>query len=190
MSITAIVNIYKRIHILDEQILAIKNQSIKAECIFIWNNGNNSVDLTKYKNDPIIRVFDNNFNYGVWSRFLIGFMAPSEYICIFDDDTIPGCRWFENCMLNMNKKQALYGTIGVIFDFLETYQPLKRYGWDQRYLSCEEQKNVDIVGHSWFFKKEWLRYFVMDEPKVYSQFTNGEDVHFSFMLQSFECNHF
>jgi hypothetical protein len=44
---------------------------------------------------------------------------------------------------------------------------------------------VDIVGHSWFFEKDWLKYFVREEPQVYDKISNGEDVHFSFMLQKY-----
>ena len=180
--ITAIINVYKRPHTIDAQLEAIKAQTIPPQCIFIWNNGNREVDLSKYKDMPNVRVFDNNFNYGVWSRFLIGFLAPTKYICIFDDDTLPGTRWFENCLSSMAKQKALYGTIGVIFKELDRYIHLKRYGWDG---PCDSSTPVDIVGHSWFFQKEWLSYFVREEPQVYQKISNGEDVHFSFMLQKY-----
>jgi hypothetical protein len=182
-NITAIVNIYKRPHVLDEQIQAILAQTIKPECIFIWNNGNSEINLDKYKNMENIRVFDNNYNYGVWSRFLIGFLAPTDYICIFDDDTIPGNRWFENCLQSMSQKEALYGTIGVIFDNTpDKYVVYWRHGWDG---PEDITKAVDIVGHSWFFKREWLKYFVKEDPQVYSKKRNGEDMHFSFMMQKY-----
>jgi hypothetical protein len=181
-NITAIVNVFKRPHTLDIQIEAIRAQTVPPACIFIWNNGNKEVDLTKYKSMPDVRVFDNNFNYGVWSRFLIGLLAPTEYICVFDDDTVPGTRWFENCLSAMKQQTALYGTIGVIFQELDRYISWKRYGWDG---PCDRSMPVDIVGHSWFFKKEWLSYFVREEPQVYSKISNGEDMHFSFMLQKY-----
>ena len=180
--VTAIINVYKRPHTIDSQLEAIKAQTIPPQCIFIWNNGNREVDLSKYKDMPNVRVFDNNFNYGVWSRFLIGFLAPTKYICIFDDDTLPGTRWFENCLSSMAKQKALYGTIGVIFKEKDRYIHLKRYGWDG---PCDSSTPVDIVGHSWFFQKEWLSYFVREEPQVYQKISNGEDVHFSFMLQKY-----
>jgi len=181
-NITAIINIYKRPHTIDIQLDAIRSQTIPPSCIFIWNNGNKT-DLTKYKNMKDVRVFDNNFNFGVWSRFLIGFLAPTEYVCIFDDDTVPGVRWFENCLASMKKRTALYGTIGVIFKDLDRYIHLKRYGWDG---PCESSTPVDIVGHSWFFRKEWLNYFVREEPQVYNKISNGEDIHFSFMFDILE----
>lgn len=181
-NITAIVNIYKRPEWLDEQITAIMNQTIPPTQIFIWNNGNKHVDLSKYKEGPNIKVFDNNSNYGVWSRFLIATLAPTEYVCIFDDDTIPQPRWFENCYTQMQRREALYGTIGVIFDSHDRYEVMKRYGWDG---ACETSKPVDIVGHSWFFKRDWISYFMREQPKVYSHISNGEDVHFSHMLQKY-----
>lgn len=181
MDITAIVNVYKRPHTLETQIQAILAQTIKPACIFIWNNGN-PIDLSKYKEYPEIRIFDSSHNFGVWSRFLIGFLAPTKYICIFDDDTIPGNRWFENCIQTMNTREALLGTIGVIFENDQKYTHLKRYGWDG---PSTEKTPVDIVGHSWFFKKEWLSYFVRESPQVHERISSGEDIHFAFMLQKY-----
>ena len=44
---------------------------------------------------------------------------------------------------------------------------------------------VDIVGHSWFFKKDWLAYFVREPPQVHERISSGEDMHFAFMLQKY-----
>jgi hypothetical protein len=185
-NITAIVNIFRRPHVLDNQIEAIKNQSIPPKSIIIWNNGNQSVDLTKYKNDKYFKVFDCNYNSGVWSRFLISQLADTEYVCIFDDDTIPGHNWFKNCIDCMNKKEALYGTIGVIFKNTNKYDVFRRYGWDATNNgNNSESKPVDIVGHSWFFKKKWISYFTRDSPMVNEFFCVGEDIHFAHMLQKY-----
>lgn len=179
--ITAIVNVYKRPHTLDKQLTAIFNQSVPPTNVFIWNQGN-PIDLTKYKLDPRIRVFDNSHNFGVWSRFLIGFLASTQYVCVFDDDTIPGQRWFENCLNTMEEEEALLGTIGVIFENDRVYTHLKRYGWDG---NSDVKKAVDIVGHSWFFKKDWLSYFVREPPQVHERISSGEDIHFACMLQKY-----
>lgn len=185
-NITAVINIFRRGHVLEEQINAIKSQSIPPKSIIIWNNGNNSVDLTKYKDDPFFKVFDCNYNTGVWPRFIISLLADTEYICIFDDDTIPGSNWFLNCYTCMKNKEALYGTIGVIFKDSHKYEVYKRYGWDAaNYGNNVVPKPVDIVGHSWFFKKEWLTYFLRETPKVNEYFCVGEDINLSFMLQKY-----
>ena len=186
MSITAIINIFKREYSLDQQISAIKEQSIPPKSIIIWNNGNKKIDLNKYKNDSFFKVFDCNYNSGVWSRFIISQLADTKYICIFDDDTIPGRNWFLNCMNCMSHKEALYGTIGVIFNDSNNYNVYRRYGWDANNDGNNTvPKPVDIVGHSWFFKKEWISYFLREPPKINEYFCVGEDITFSFMLQKY-----
>jgi len=185
-NITAIVNIFRRGHVLEQQIHAIKTQTIPPKSIIIWNNGNRNIDLTIYKNDPFFKVFDCNYNSGVWSRFIISQLADTEYVCIFDDDTIPGNNWFKNCMECMKEKEALYGTIGVIFKDSNKYEVLRRYGWDPLNSGNNRvSKPVDIVGHSWFFKKKWISYLVREPPKVNEYFSVGEDINFSFMLQKY-----
>lgn len=182
ISITAVVNIYKRPHLLLEQINSIKNQSVPPECIFILNNGNKEIDLSEYRNDHLFKIFDCNFNTGVWTRFLISQLAKSEYICIFDDDTIPGSNWFKNCLESMNQKEALYGTIGVIFQDGQNYRHLKRYGWDNNNIVSTP---VDIVGHSWFFKKKWVSVLLREPDKINKYINVGEDMTFSYMLQKY-----
>lgn len=185
-NITAIVNVFRRDNILDKQIDSIREQSIPPKSIIIWNNGNKKIDLSKYKSDPFFKVFDCNYNSGVWSRFIISLLADTEYICIFDDDTIPGNNWFKNCMNCMNEKEALYGTIGVIFRDTGLYNVYRRYGWDgNNFGNNDYSKPVDIVGHSWFFKKEWISHFLREPPKVNEYFSVGEDISFSFMLQKY-----
>jgi hypothetical protein len=38
-----------------------------------------------------------NRNLGVWSRFAYALNAKTKYVCVFDDDTIPGNNWLKNC---------------------------------------------------------------------------------------------
>lgn len=181
--ITAILNVFRRPDNLALQINAILGQSIPPKAIFIWNNGNYNIDLSIYKNNhTFFKVFDCNYNSGVWARFMISQLAETPYICIFDDDTIPGKNWFKNCLNCMNIKEALYGTIGVIYKNETNYQVYKRYGWDG-YTTIP--KPVDIVGHSWFFKKEWINYLLREPSKVNEYFCVGEDMTFSYMLQKY-----
>lgn len=185
-NITAVVNIFKRPHILESQIVFILAQSIPPSSIIILNNGNKDIDLSKYKNDTFYKVFDINYNTGVWTRFLICLLAETEYICVFDDDTIPGSNWFKNCITCMNEKEALYGTIGVIFRDTGKYDIYRRYGWD----SVNNGNNlckmpVDIIGHSWFFKKIWISHLMSVSHKINEYFSVGEDISFSFVLQKY-----
>ena len=40
----------------------------------------------------------SNYNYGVWARFAYALNARTDYVCVLDDDTIPGNRWLGNCL--------------------------------------------------------------------------------------------
>ena len=178
-SITVVLNGYKRQAFLNHQIEAVKHQTIPPDEILIWNNG----DFIESKNfDPNIFIANSSKNFGVWSRFSYALNAESEYICVLDDDTIPGKRFFENCISTMKISPGLLGARGLRFFSKNRYQPNKSFGWDN---PNEELKVVDIVGHAWFFKKEWLCYFWRELPLNNSSRLVGEDIHFSYTLQKY-----
>jgi hypothetical protein len=177
--ITAILNGYKRPQFLKEQIDAINNQTIKPKEIMLWQNNTDGFDLDITNT---ITTAKSNKNLGVWARFAYALNAKTEYICIFDDDTIPGSKWFENCLDTIKKHEGLLGTIGLIYDTPNRYRPNTRYGWAD--INNEEVMKVDIVGHAWFFKREWLSTFWRELPPIDIE-TVGEDMHFSYMIQKY-----
>lgn len=185
MNITAILNGYKRPDFLSEQLEAINNQTIKPKEIMMWKNGDTPFPQHLLDN---MSTASCNKNLGVWARFAYALNAKTEYICIFDDDTIPGNRWFENCLETMKTHEGLLGTIGLIFTNKYKYESF-RIGWD--YINNVTPQRVDIVGHAWFFKREWLSTYWRELPSVEffnsigNNFICGEDLHFSFMLQKY-----
>jgi len=179
-AITVILNGYKRPHVLAEQLQAIESQTIKPVQIMFWKNASDAT----FDQDLIARCqsFTSSVNVGVWGRFALALLAEGEYVCVFDDDTVPAPRWLENCVTSMKKRRGLYGTIGVVFDTDQGYDgQIRRFGWDT---PIDDIKQVDIVGHSWFFEKKMLEYFWREIPdrKFY---LCGEDMHFSYMLQKY-----
>jgi hypothetical protein len=180
-NITVILNGFKRGRNLSAQIKAIQNQTIKADDIFLWYNypGN----IFKYNVNVIKKTKSviSNHNWGVWARFYFALNAKTKYICIFDDDTIPGKRWLENCLNTIKSNRGLLGTIGLIYDSQTDYFKHTRYGWDN---PNAETKQVDIVGHSWFFEREFLVAFCR-EQKLLDVDLCGEDIHFSYSLQKY-----
>ena len=178
--VTVILNGYKRPDYLKQQLDAIRNQTIKPKSIMMWQNLGADFDpeLTKY----IIHT-NSNHNFGVWARFAYALNAKTEYVCIFDDDTIPSPKWLENCLNTIKTHNGLLGTIGVRFQSTNGYQPIQRFGWADN--NNDEVVEVDIVGHSWFFRREWLKYFWMEMPEADDSELVGEDMHFSFMLQKY-----
>lgn len=179
--ITVILTGYKRPHTLKSQLEAIRAQTVQPkEIMFCHNEGGVKFDENLLKDITVIKA---NVNYGVWARFAYALNASTEYICIFDDDTIPGCKWFENCLDTIKKYNGLLGTSGIRFGSTKSYYPHVKYGWNGSGGPNEVTQQVDIVGHSWFFKREWLSYFWSEMPTIENHRVSGEDVHFSYMLQ-------
>jgi hypothetical protein len=177
--VTVILNGYKRGHVLKSQYESIKSQTLRPKEIMLWQNKGEDFDTDVTKKMTHV---DSNKNFGVWARFAFALNAQTEYICIFDDDTIPGKRWLENCYNTIQKYDGLLGTIGVRFLSENSYQPIERVGWAN---PNEGVEVVDIVGHSWFFKREWLSTFWRELPNLESSTLVGEDMHFSYTLQKY-----
>lgn len=177
--ITVILNGYKRPQFLKEQVDAIMCQTVPVKEIMLWQN--NAEGFDKSLTDKLTTVVSNK-NLGVWARFAFALNAKTEYICIFDDDTIPGDMWLENCLNTMKTHEGLLGTVGLIYDSKNSYRPNTRFGWAD--INNPEVIRVDIVGHAWFFKREWLSTYWRELPPI-GLTTVGEDMHFSYTLQKY-----
>jgi len=178
-NLTVVLNGYRRPHVLKEQYEAIMSQTIKPHEVYFWRNHAPMQNFDKSVVDKCVS-FVGNANLGVWARFAFALTAKTKYVCVFDDDTIPGNRWIENCILTNKQHRGLHGTIGVVFDSDKGYAgPYHRIGWDG---PNETVGEADIVGHSWFFERELLTAFwrELPDPKFDRA---GEDIHFSYMLQ-------
>lgn len=184
-SVSVILSGYRRPEHFVEQFNCIKNQTVKPREILFWQNA--FQEKLEFDEDTIssCKSAISNYNFGVWSRFAYALNCKSEFICIFDDDTIPGDRWLENCLRSYQKKPGLYGTIGHLYTSYDNYDDtskIQRIGWDG--INNEEITQVDIVGHAWFFSREMLSYFWRELPHPDDIYI-GEDMHFSFMLQKY-----
>jgi GT2 family glycosyltransferase len=180
--ITCILTLYKRPHTLLEQIAAIRAQTVAPAQIIVWRNGAEPVP-DEVRSDPDLTVIDSSANFGVWARFAVGLLANTEFVCIFDDDTIPGRRWFENCLqtIRVPATCGLLGTVGLLFDSNgPPYWIRTRIGWPNPNSIAMQ---VDIVGHSWFFRREWLKHLWTTTPDYASMLRAGEDIGFSWALQ-------
>ena len=179
--ITVILNCYKRPEYLKEQIEAIENQTIKPKEIWIWYNSpedreqiNLNEKYGKYK------IIQSNHNFKFHARFALGLLAQTEYVCFFDDDTIPGRLWFENCLKTMDVVgDSILGTTGVILNEFK-YDNNIKVGWNGN--TSEEPVEVDLVGHSWFLKQENLKYLWYEKPE---SLENGEDIQLSYLCQKY-----
>ena len=180
--ITVILNCYRRPQYLRSQILAILEQSVKPKEIWIWMNQSDELsffdwtEVEKLIDEHNIRTVPSNYNWKYCGRFALACLVDTPYTAIFDDDTIPGTRWFENCLETHQNTSGIMGGVGVCLHTDSTYQPNTRYGWVS---ANKETVEVDLVGHAWFFPAEYIKYMWMEKPI----WDNGEDMHFSAMCQ-------
>lgn len=180
--ITVILWVYKRPYSLVEQLQAIENQTIKAKEIWIVQDWN-FFDIPQDIHDNY-KVYQVNQNSWVWFRFTVALLAKTKYICMMDDDTIPWNKRLENCLNESNKQRGLYGTIGLRYWLTwpkEHYYSHKRWGWAN---PNEVTIPVDIVGHSWFFEREFLSSYFR-EPLLPQFWMCWEDMHLSYSIQKY-----
>ena len=176
--ITVILNAYRRPYNLKMQIEAIRNQTKTPKQIWLWVNAhedNKDFDFTSLDVD---RVFHNDFNWKFYGRFAAALLVDTEFVAIFDDDTVPGTKWFDNCLNTMSQTEGILGSAGVILKGSQ-YVQHDRCGWPTH---NSETTEVDLVGHAWFFKREWLQYLWREKPTTWH---NGEDIQFSYLAQKY-----
>ena len=186
--VTVILNGYKRKEQLTEQLKAIKNQTVDVDHTMLWYNYPGDDDFINYDIMEEIPTAFSNVNLGVWARFAYALNAQTEYICIFDDDTIPGTKWIENCLNTIKTHRGLLGTVGLLYTIpmpagpnSSYFEHYVRFGWNHNNTNVQE---VDLVGHSWFFEREWLSAYWRELPHPKFS-TCGEDMHFSYAIQKY-----
>lgn len=179
LTVTAILNVYRRPHNLFEQIKILKEQTYKVDQIFVWVNKFEGVNLDVLKELPKdVKVFHCDHNWKFYGRYTAALLAKTSHILILDDDTNPGIRYVETCVKSYNRKPGVYGSAGVILA-CKNYNPHIRKGWPSKSETCER---VDLVGHSVFFPKSVVNALWSEEP---STFENGEDIQLSYCAQKY-----
>jgi len=170
--ITVVLNCYKRAQYIEEQIKALMNQTIPPTDIMVWSN--KPEEGEQFNLDHLgIKVAYANHNFKFHGRFAFGLLARSKYVAFLDDDTIPGPKWFESCMTEIEKEDLILGTTGVRYGGTG-YDPHTKIGWNGEH--NEELKYVDLVGHAWFMKRSTLKYLWEEDPISWE---NGEDIQLS-----------
>lgn len=177
--IFVVLTAFRRTQFLNIQIKAIRDQTVKPDKIYIWYNNENhqNIEIDEYDEVVLINCFEN---LGVWARFSLALNFECDYIAFFDDDTIPGKKWFENCIQEDSIESGLFGTRGLRFLNKKRYIDYEEFGWNH---PNESKVEVDIVGHAWFFRKDYINFF-WEVPRPLQMVKNaGEDIHISYALQ-------
>lgn len=179
--ISVILNVYKRPHMLERQIEAIRNQSIPvdSENIHVWYNKS---DVSQFHPlDKKIKTYVCSWNTKFFGRFTIPLLVKTPFISMFDDDMLPQKDWLKNCLETIEKSESngILGGSGVIL-LSKGYLPYDKVGWNG--IHSNKAERVDLVGHAWFFRQEWTKYAWYEKPYSWD---NGEDIMFSYLAQKY-----
>lgn len=179
--VTTILTGYRRLDILPHQAAAVERQSVGRQPIWLWTNGAEDLSASRsLQMSSVDRLCVSPFNWRFFARFALALTAETEFVAIMDDDSIPGRRWYENCLDTITDSPGILGTGGVTFVDAYTYDSEEqKAGWAN---PLGVATRVDFVGQSWFFRREWLRFFWAEDPVLW---TNGEDMHFAYCAQRY-----
>ena len=173
--ITVILTAYKRSEYLEQQIAALRAQTVPPKEIWVWSNRSDDDlrDVSKLAD----RVVASNSNFLFWGRFALANLVRTRYVAFFDDDILPQSRWFENCLNTIaTGNDGILGGSGVLLPTTGGYSSKHKAGWNGNHFSSAVQ--VDLVGHAWFMNKAYVNYMWREEPVSWD---NGEDIHLSYM---------
>jgi FkbM family methyltransferase len=184
--ITVIISAFNRPELLQDQVTALQNQTLKPKEIIVW-----LTRLEEYKNDKRVeKHFD--IPEGVTlvkaykdltlpARFAATQFAKTPYVLLIDDDVFPAEGYLEETLKICKREKAVLSAYGIVYknkDFNDINSP--RYG--DNGTPTEEPIEIDVGGHSWFGRKEWFSYF-FHEPVASP--TDGDDLHFSYILRKY-----
>lgn len=160
-TVTAVLNVYKRVDYLEKQIDSLLAQTHKIhEFIVRVNAADKKYRKIVESKIPKAIIMECSDNIWVWARFFAAFNAKSEYIFVVDDDIIPWRKYIERCVDQQNTHPGVYGSRWSVFRSMTVR-------WD-RQIYCESQTEdnrsirphmlteVDMSGHSRFFPKKYL----------------------------------
>mmetsp|Transcript_112502 Transcript_112502/g.195369 ORF Transcript_112502/g.195369 Transcript_112502/m.195369 type:complete len:281 (-) Transcript_112502:27-869(-) len=158
-TMTVIVTQYKR-STLELLIAAMRKQTVAISQIIVYQNMNyinDSVILAKGNYSDITFVHNVNYNTGFFGRFSLPLILRTEYVAVFDDDSIPSKAWLENCVRIIKTYNAICGANGRVII------PPKRQMLSVK-MPHPKDVEVDFVGHSWVFKKQWAHHMWRAPP--------------------------
>ena len=160
------------------QIKSIREQTVKPTQIWLWVNHHADNEHVDFSDLDIDRIFKHDFNWKCYGKFSAALLADTEFVALYDDDTIPGKKWHENCLQTMQTHEGILGTYGITLKN-DSYMDHNLCGWKTKNTETTE---VDIVSQGCFFKRKWLRYLWQEKPVIWD---NGAEIQFSFMAKTY-----
>lgn len=176
-TISVVLFTFRRPDYFKEQIKAIKSQTIKPLEIIVGHLRNEKTKKFDFKG--IDKLIYYEYDPGFCAKFITAMAAKGKFVAIFDDDTIPGKKWLENCLNCFEEKEGIYGPFGVKISNPSYRKIFRLSGWNHNNENIEE---VDFMGQAWFMPYSYLHYMWMEQPPFYN---NAEDIFFAYQAQKY-----
>jgi len=182
-SVTVVMSVFKRHYTFKQQLEAVINQSHKNTDHIVWVNKPENIEIPQDIINYPHSIYSEK-KFGVWERFKIASKLNTKYICIIDDDTIPGTRWVENCINTIKTNPGVITTRGGLAEYGKDHRypspdSYKAFGWCNQ---NEKTVQVDMGCHCWFFETNLLKTFWEKAPSEIPM-NYGEDMHLSYVAQ-------
>ncbi len=188
VDVTVILTCFERPNMLRHQLTALKAQTFMPKHIVVWvNAGAIGHDETALSGRDL-QVIRANVNYGPWVRFTmaseIASQNQSKYLCILDDDTVPGPKWIQACVERLeqaeaNPEESTY-CIAAAGEIFRSDDPNDRISIGPERQGPDEH-DVDVGRQGWFFPTRLLEAF-QSHPRL-GDGRIGWGLHFSAALQ-------
>jgi len=165
--VSVILTVWKRKN-LKEQLKRIYAQTVEIADVYVYQNESH-FDISKLKRKfKFKHVHSKDVNFKFHGRFTLPLLLDTKYTAIFDDDTMPNPKWIEHGIEWSKKENAIVGANGRNF---KTEEPAGLCDG----VHNDELIEVDIVGHCWIFRTEWIHNMWREKASTY---LTGEDIHF------------
>lgn len=189
VDVTVILTCFERPAFLRRQLQALQGQSVRPRVMMAWVNSGEVRHDEQALNGSGLTVIRANANLGPWMRFTVAAEATTKYVCILDDDTLPGPRWIEECLDRLEAAEAAQdaeddedlGTfcIAAVGQVFRTDHPLDSYLVGPQ-SPRDTELEVDVGRQGWFFRRDLAQIFV-NRPHIMAPV--GWDLHFAAVLQ-------
>lgn len=164
-TLSVICTSYKR-NYLEQQLPRILNQTWKPTDLIVWQNENH-LDVSSVCQKYGADLVHSSRNFKFHGRFTVPLLLNTDYVAIFDDDTMPNPGWLEHCLKTHEEYGCVVGANG------RNYRQRRPIGLCDG-VTNEEPIRADVVGHCWFFPRHWIQGFWNHQVHT---FENGEDIH-------------
>ena len=177
--VTVLINGFLRPENIQKVVDALRKQTLPPAKILVYYT-----KPTKDFKVPFIEGIDfivSEEDRGLPGRFAVGLVARTPYLCIMDDDLVPGEKWLESTVNLLKDTNSVICGYGMRYDD-EDMNDLRAKRFGDHGEHNDNPESVDVCGHCFLMKKEWLKYFWMEEPLDWKI---SDDIHLSYTLKKY-----